>query len=60
MEITEESRTFQSALGKNVVEREKLVMLDRKVIFVKVLILLIIHVYLRLFILLISPRDSLT
>lgn len=60
MEITEESRTFQSALGKNVVEREKLVMLDRKVIFVKVLILLIIRVYLRLFILLISPRDSLT
>lgn len=52
------SRTFHCALWKNGVERETLIMLNRKVISVKVLFLLI-RVYVHLFILFISDRDSL-
>lgn len=37
--MKEESRTFEWSLGKNTVDREKLIRLDRKVVFVKVFIL---------------------
>ena len=52
-------RHVSQSLGKNVVVREKLIILDRKVVFVNVLILLIIHVTMHLFILFISPKGSL-